>query len=34
MMHPIQLPNYMGTLPRGILGVFNTILYKNEFQNP
>jgi hypothetical protein len=21
-------------LPHGILGVFNTILYENEFQNP
>jgi hypothetical protein len=21
-------------VPHGILGVFNTILYKNEFQNP
>jgi hypothetical protein len=21
-------------LPRGILGVFNTILHKNEFENP
>jgi hypothetical protein len=35
MRHPIQLPNYMGcNLPHGILHVFNTILYENEFQNP
>jgi hypothetical protein len=33
MRHPIQLPNYMGRLPDGILHVFNTILYENEFQN-
>jgi hypothetical protein len=33
MRHPIQLPNYIW-LPHGILGVFNTILYENEFQNP
>jgi hypothetical protein len=29
MRHPIQLQ-----LPRGILGVFSTIFYENEFQNP
>jgi hypothetical protein len=33
MRHPIQLPNLYG-LPHGILHVFNTILYENEFQNP
>jgi hypothetical protein len=34
MRHPIQLPNYLYWLPHGILGVFNSILYKNEIQNP
>jgi hypothetical protein len=34
MRHPVQFPNYIYGLPRGILGVFNTILYENEFQNP
>jgi hypothetical protein len=28
------LHNYIYGLPRGILGVFSTILYENEFQNP
>jgi hypothetical protein len=30
-----NIQNYFVTLlPRGILHVFNTILYENEFQNP
>jgi hypothetical protein len=34
VFNPIQgNPNYIG-LFCGILGVFNTILYENEFQNP
>jgi hypothetical protein len=33
MRHPIQLPQLYGLL-HGILHVFNTILYENEFQNP
>jgi hypothetical protein len=33
MRHPIQFPTIYG-LPHGILHVFNTILYENEFQNP
>jgi hypothetical protein len=32
MRHPIQTQLY--GLPHEILHVFNTILYKNEFQNP
>jgi hypothetical protein len=32
MRHPIQLG--LTGLPHGILGVFNTIFYENEFQNP
>jgi hypothetical protein len=34
MRHHIQLVTQLYGLPHGILGVLNTILYKNEFQNP
>jgi hypothetical protein len=33
MRHPHTVAQLYG-VPHGIFGVFNTILYENEFQNP